>query len=175
MKLSDKLRAQYVQRWTTVHLTHRQSLAEHSFNVALIAMELSSIVFGDYDELFSNQVLYYAITHDLDEVITGDIPSPTKRRLIDFCPEIENILGTANAPNSLTEYSSEMVANIVKIADIIESAFQVKQHGDGIHARQVADDMSNIMAAAISKLKDESLRNAAWGIWHSLNNDQREW
>ncbi len=174
MKLADKLRAQYVKRWSTVHLTHQQSLAEHSFNVTMIALEISLMVFGEYDEIFSDKVMRHALFHDLDEIVTGDIPTPTKQRLIAHAPGIKDLLDTAPPPKA-TEHSKDAIRQIVKLADIIESAFHVKQHGDGIHARQVAIDVENKMKEAIAAVSDNAIKNAAWGIWNAINSDQRVW
>lgn len=174
MKLADKLRAQYVKRWSTVHLTHQQSLAEHSFNVTMIALEISLMVFGEYDEIFSDKVMRYALFHDLDEIVTGDIPTPTKQRLISHAPGIKDLLDTAPPPK-MSEYSDETIRHIVKLADIIESAFHVKQHGNGIHALQVAKDVESKMRDAIADTRDATIKNAAWGIWNAINSDQRVW
>src|SRR5690606_20843295 len=74
LHLTDALRASDVVRWQIVRVLKGQSVAEHSFNVALIALELADRLKVDRGE-----VLHYAILHDLPEVLTGDIPTPTKR------------------------------------------------------------------------------------------------
>lgn len=175
MKLSDRLRAQYVQRWSTVHLTHRQSLAEHSFNVAMIAMDLSSRIFGEHPAGLLDQIVRYALVHDLDEVITGDIPTPTKQRLLRHDPAIRGILEESFGSASIPADPESLTMKIVKLSDLMESAFHVKQHGDGIHARQVAGEVESILLDTIARLTDQELKDAATAVWSALNHDQREW
>lgn len=67
-----------VKRWHMINTQITQTLAEHSANVALLAFLIAKttpgMFFGD-----SHSVATHALIHDLSEVFTGDIPTPTKR------------------------------------------------------------------------------------------------
>ena len=71
----DKFRTLYqagaVKRYHTMRVHEHQSLAAHSWGVAMIIVQIS-------EEPPSAQLLQYALTHDLAEYETGDIPAPVK-------------------------------------------------------------------------------------------------
>jgi putative hydrolase of HD superfamily len=50
-----------------IGITHPESVADHSFSVAIIAM-----VFSDLQKLDTQKVLKMALLHDLSESVTGD-------------------------------------------------------------------------------------------------------
>ncbi len=66
----------HVPRWTIIRTNRYQSVATHSYYVILYSAQIAQCIAweGPMDSL-----LLYAINHDLDEIITGDIPSPYKR------------------------------------------------------------------------------------------------
>ena len=84
MNIHQKLRLSNIPRWTMVNTTRQQSVAEHSYNVTLIAMELAKRMsvgedYGGIDRFaIHKDIVLIAINHDLMEVLTGDIPAPTK-------------------------------------------------------------------------------------------------
>ena len=58
-------------RHSTTSQGRPESVAEHSWRVALMAMLLS----GEAEGVDLNKVLRMCVIHDLGEAITGDIPS----------------------------------------------------------------------------------------------------
>ena len=75
MKLSELMLVQGVARWHMVEMSRTQSVAEHSFNVTMIAGEFASHLRTE-EEVAA--VTMMALLHDVDEVYAGDTPSPTK-------------------------------------------------------------------------------------------------
>lgn len=75
---SPFLRAAIVPRWAIIKMAKPQSVAEHSFNVALITRAiLSNFIEQQLDD---NEIIVAALDHDwAEEIYTGDIPSPAKR------------------------------------------------------------------------------------------------
>lgn len=56
--------------WAVHGITNCESVADHSFGVALTALTLSELIAGDWDR---EKVLTMAILHDLAESVTGDL------------------------------------------------------------------------------------------------------
>lgn len=124
MGIHDLLRAGDVKRWTIVRTIVNQNVAEHTFNVAMISRKLATIL--DIDD---GPVIKAALEHDLDEIMTGDMPSPVKRRMRNagFCPD-----ALENRPDR-----GYVVHMIVKAADYMECILFLQENGVGRHAEQV--------------------------------------
>jgi len=94
-----ELRLSFVLRWCIVKCSRTQSVAEHSFNVAVITEKLCRVMrLGD---AATGMIVREALFHDRHEVYTGDIPSPAKHQERD------------------TNHWSHPL--IVKLADLIEA------------------------------------------------------
>ena len=126
LRLKDILRAQNVKRWIIVNTSRNQSLAEHTFNVIAITRELCSKL-----SIKDNYAIKYAFDHDLDEILTGDIPTPAKKRM-----GMQS--GDGYDGKSLDECSDIEVA-VVKVADILEAILFIEENGVGQHASEVMD------------------------------------
>jgi hypothetical protein len=116
MKIQDKLRASSVKRWHIVDTARDQTLAEHQWNVTMISLELCDVLeFKSWRPL----VTILALEHDIEEVCLGDIPSPAK-------------------PDKIWEkkWSPE---KIVRVADIIEALWFIRQFGLG-HTGRMAEE-----------------------------------
>lgn len=139
MYITDALSLSIVPRWVIVPTMRRQSVAEHSFNVAIIVQEL----FNRYPRLAERSegepfirrfnTIHHALHHDLDECVTGDIPRHAKkmvlrakRDMVELIPDRPDVGLTIN----------EM--EIVKLADIMEAATWLAINGVGLHAAAVS-------------------------------------
>jgi hypothetical protein len=120
MEIHDVMRASSVRRWHIVATSRSQSLAEHSFNVAQIALAILDEFKCGMREYWGGQVVLMAINHDLYEVYEGDIPSTAKPDK-DWSAIFAGIL------------SPEM---IVKAADVLETYTFLYEHKVGRHAEQ---------------------------------------
>lgn len=135
MNLKEQLRMAQVKRYPICFTNRDQSVAEHSFGVMLITMELCKYI---DDREVMDCALAYALTHDQDEVFTGDIPSPFKRELRAKCP--------ANCP-AVTEHSDPrcpvpaVVKAIVKLADNLEAIHYLNEYGGSRFAGEVLEDI----------------------------------
>lgn len=136
MNINDILLAQNIHRWTIVSTIRTQSLAEHSFNVCMIARDIA--VEADMDD---TNIVKYALDHDLDEIMTGDIPSPAKERL-----------------GIKTDYNGKSYARctpeercIVKAADLIDAYLFIKHNCHDRHGKQVYRYMENKLHKFISE------------------------
>jgi 5'-deoxynucleotidase len=75
----------YIERWSLMRSTLKESILTHSADVAIYAQALAAIgnaVFGK--NLDVGKAASVALYHDVSEVITGDLASPVKY----FNPEI---------------------------------------------------------------------------------------
>ena len=72
----------FVERWSIAPRHHHQSVAEHSFFVALYSSQLCDMLNISAEDRFI--VLDCALRHDAREVWSSDIPGPAKRSLIDL-------------------------------------------------------------------------------------------
>lgn len=79
MNLRNVLASGDVQRYHNARIT-TQSLSEHMWQVGIILQHI-------YPKC-SKKLLMYALTHDCEELYTGDIPAPIKAE----CPELKNVL-----------------------------------------------------------------------------------
>lgn len=69
-----------VSRWNIVWTLTNDTVANHSFFVTLYAREIAQILSwpGPMADL-----MFYALMHDAEEFVTGDIVGPTKREIVD--------------------------------------------------------------------------------------------
>jgi hypothetical protein len=141
-----------VPRWGIVRTVQKQSVAEHSFRVALMAPRVAVDYLGvskaDFETLFL--ISRYALLHDQWEAFTGDIPTPAKPgydmgyvyhhygdRIIE-----KTVYSLLNLP---------VVTDAVKIADIMESViFLGHEMMMGNHSvqslyRKLLDDLTAVM------------------------------
>ena len=103
--LRRNLRLQHVPRWGIVPTIRKQTVAEHSHGVTVIALWLLNRYLPDERE---TAVLEYAARHDEYESMTGDTPATAK------------ITGLI-VDNTPTGAYSKTTKNIVKVADFIEA------------------------------------------------------
>jgi len=160
-KLCNQLRLQYVKRWHVVHQTHDQSVAEHSINTAFIARELAARL--GLSHRIQDLVTVAALFHDIDEVITGDIPGPFKRTIP------EEVFGRSRLPE-VRILGAPPLARIVKLADMMETAWHAAVHGVTPHARQVAADCSADLFKALDDCPWQELADTAHTVWGDVLN-----
>lgn len=154
MNIHDRLRLMQVKRYGIFHMNRDQSVAEHSFNVAMIAIELIEPV---DDETLYVQVLGYALVHDMDEILSGDIPSPFKRKLRKECPSVIPVLD--GQPKA-----SDEVMNIVKLADMLEAIHYCREFGGSRASDEVLSDVEYKFDESVKwmKLHPLILEKAKW-------------
>lgn len=78
---NDILLAQHVKRWHMIRMGDKQSVAEHSYNVAMLTIKMLRDLDRDgaYGITAEEQlsVLEWALCHDIHEIEHGDVPSPS--------------------------------------------------------------------------------------------------
>jgi len=159
--LKDIARTGHVTRWHLVRTQREQGLAEHHYLVCMIAREMAKRILPDLSAEDRLLLYDYCLTHDLPELITGDWPTPAKRRIAAICAE-------RNIPNPLEileqEVDPELVALkrqvsdrpiglIVKLADLADSIVFSSAEGSGRHAERVTKNNRVLFNAKIDEAK----------------------
>lgn len=143
MTLYDFLRAGHVKRWHIVNTANTQSIAEHSFLVAMIAMHLHNEI-DPLNETDPTDTGVYALFHDITEVRTGDIPTPAKKFTREMmCGPDDDIFSKMESTllpyiPFLEGHPSDITLACVKMADVIEAAHWISENGMGKHAELVS-------------------------------------
>lgn len=61
------------ERWNNEHNIKKENVAEHSYSVVWITKIICLYLFEESNPKLENEILTYAIFHELDETLTGDI------------------------------------------------------------------------------------------------------
>ncbi|MFN0107331.1 MAG: HD domain-containing protein [Blastocatellia bacterium] len=144
--LTELMRLKAVPRtgWLLRGVRDVESVADHSFGVALIAMLLADLAQRQGLEPNVEKVLRMALLHDLTEARTGDLPNTIKRyfdkaslhaadeRIAD---EMLSGLGAIGEEYLLLwqeyEERSSLEARIVKAADKLDLLLQAREYEKG--------------------------------------------
>lgn len=105
-------KASRVKRWHTQQTIKEQNLAHHQWGVALIIME---ILPGSYNALRA------ALTHDLAESVTGDIPYFAKRSFPMLGKEADKEERKFNIRHDIHTYLTEEEQACLRWADMAEA------------------------------------------------------
>lgn len=145
MELIDRLRMAQVKRYPISHTSREQSVAEHSFGVVLITMDLMTSV---KDEDLRMEAVNYAVIHDAEEVYTGDIPSSFKRTLRAHFPGAAALLDGMNP-------TPVVVKSIVKLADYLEAIYFLREFGGSrLSQNVVLRDIEANFKTALEKFRE---------------------
>ena len=72
-------RQKYIRRWGLMRNMTEETLSEHSYDVAVLTHALCSIGNSVFDKSYdTGKAVSYALFHDVQEVYTGDMPTPAK-------------------------------------------------------------------------------------------------
>lgn len=153
----ELLHLSYVKRWVVAPTHREQSVAEHSYRVAIIAMHLAMAL--DRTEAQIHAVTVQALYHDADERLSGDIPGPVKSAEAGYLRDL-NTMSPAEC--------------IVKVADSIETGtFWLQWGNKGAwsghpYNRAPARDIDKINHYAA---KIPGLLEAACEVWEVITGD----
>lgn len=156
MPIDKCLDALYVQRWSLVGTDKESTVASHSFSVAMIAMEIRKRMYNKIG--FSEQeVCYFALTHDIREVLTGDVPTPVKTTMREVGFDPERMYPEIPAE----ETPGTGIRHIVKAADLIDNYVFISTHGIGTRARVAAIEVGGRLTEFLAGASPDLARAAA--------------
>ena len=134
LTIPELMRASHVKRWQIVLTSRPQSLAEHSFNVAMLAQ---SIAMRCEDAFLSSEQMFelvnWALLHDIIEIRTGDLATPFKDKLRKIGGD--DILDRAESDFDLgystlkQKYKGTEIEAIVKCADMVDAIYFLGESG----------------------------------------------
>lgn len=167
LTLLDLMRLQYVTRWNTVPVSKPQSVAEHSWAVAVIALRLADVAEQNGErmvgEIDRGKLAIAALYHDAPEVFTGDISTPTKmylKRIPDVSEALDDLENTAGDEYINSKlWKGGRADDVLKLADLYESWLYLREYGVGNYTfRQEADLKKRIDRFAEEKKLSETYR-----------------
>lgn len=117
-------RLSVVQRWAVVSTVRKQSVAEHSYNVAILSERIAREWFSIDDDAVLFALVRRALYHDWRESITGDPPSYMKWAINEV--GIDAVFGDYIEDHEVDlhpgpEAWANTVRGIVKVADYIDA------------------------------------------------------
>lgn len=164
LSLYDFLRARHVKRWHIVETSRAQTVAEHSWLVTVIALELNEQLKAlDGDLTCENeeilQLIGHAMFHDTPEIRTGDIPTPGKAllRQVNYVDGQDCDLFEATEQKLMPEIPyigggpDSRSLRIVKMADQIEAYAFITECGLGENSRYVSRLNRQALEARVEK------------------------
>lgn len=147
---SDILLAQHVKRWHMIRMQDRQSVAEHSYNVAMLTIRMLRDLDRDGAYGISPEeqlaVLDWALCHDIHEIEHGDVPSPSAVNRDDAEDIFWNKRGRENGPTLEAR-------NFVSLMDKVEAYLYFHHHGcDGRRGGEyISDYLHRRVEAALAQ------------------------
>jgi 5'-deoxynucleotidase len=168
---AEQLRACHVRRWHIVQVAREQTLAEHSFAVAVIAGSLAAAMrwTGLMQNNLQLKLLQWSLSHDIIEVRTGDTPTPFKRVLEQaggkgVFEKAEDLVDSDYA-GAYRQIRGTDIEVIVKLADQIEAIYFLQDNGIGAHAIRVLDGLREILSKMVNDIeKDYPHLNVREGV-----------
>lgn len=153
-QLLDLLALSHVPRWTIIATSRQQSVAEHSYRVAVIAQFIVDRI-KNINDRNGMTLLRWAIMHDGPEAKTGDVPTPFKRML--------NEAGgyDVHEAKACGWYSLEkgmvpaVKKSIVSLADTVEAISFISKWGIGEMAKRITDEMKKRLVLEAEAFEEE--------------------
>lgn len=72
-------RMKFIKRWQLMRSVREENIMEHSQSVAMLTHALCAIENGVYGgAVDAAKAVFYAVYHEVSEVMTGDLPTPVK-------------------------------------------------------------------------------------------------
>lgn len=137
--LTPKLlyRAGSVDRWQIVRTIRHQTLAEHSFMVAMLSLFVCDEI--GVPERMRYSILLHALHHDLPEIITGDMSTVAKDIIKnEGCVQaIEAVDNVFPKVPEIAERVGNLGRRVVKLADLIDAIVFLDVEGVGSHSKKV--------------------------------------
>lgn len=152
-----------VPRWSVLWTLNRDVLANHSYYVAMYARSVARTI--DWNGNYA-MLLFLALTHDLDETVTGDIVSVVKSEILDqhrcddfvdlkmrermpgLMSEIDYILG--DPTNKAHQREIDEAWRVITVADRLDALLFLigeQRMGNGVIAPRIPSAEARLLSA----------------------------
>lgn len=179
----------FVPRWAIVRTVRPQSVANHSYFVAVYTNDLCLLL--DVPIKVHLAALQYALCHDWDEIFTGDIPGPHKHKLLrlltvknawtkqirKWAEKVFPSLGQREGLGFLSDEERKTVKSIVKVADFLDAACFLGtecQIGNSNAQEWFVDQSVSCVDAVVElgkvmDLKEDTVSDVIESVWVAVN------
>lgn len=170
--------ASVVPRWSVLWTLTRDTVANHSYYVTMYSWSIAALITWSTDHAM---LMYLALTHDLDETITGDLVSPIKREILDpdrydafVSRKMAERLPTVEVTLKGFERSSVLSGQrkayddawrIIAVADRLDALLFLigeQRMGNGVIAPRIPEVKSRLHAAFMELPKVKQELEALW-------------
>ena len=122
-----------VRRWSHAYCHKEEFILEHTAVVAIIALKIGKDLGADMGSLLTK-----ALVHDMEEVITGDVPTPTKYSNATITKEFRKLerlaaheVATAFGEWAFNDWAASkdhtIEGQIIRLADCAAVVFKINQ------------------------------------------------
>ena len=139
--LFNMIRGGAIKRYHTLEIIGEQSVASHSWGVAMILQYL--------DPNVSKEAILRALTHDVAELFTGDVPAPVKwdnPDLVEVLKRIEDKYESDKGPKvsstAILPYSEENRASGLIYSGIFNSTSGINETNQFIQGLKITKDLN---------------------------------
>ena len=150
-----------IKRWIKIEMARDQSVAEHSFNVGVLALSLYDFMQQDvpHNSFERTSIMEWSMVHDLDEIETGDIPADFKNAVRAIAGEravdeaVDNIMAI-KAPSFVGKkrgMKDSYPYDVVKIADKLEEILFNQKFGRDDRAENAQVDALRLLRQRLLK------------------------
>lgn len=162
-----------IQRFSMLKMCHPENVLEHTGMVCIFSYIITDHLNQIKQTISIGEVMRRAVTHDLDETITGDVPRPTKYFSKELRKEMtklemDGIDNLARRLNIATLTMDHAVAKehkegaIVALADIMAAIHRVWEEAiiyNNHHFVQPAKGMQRVLDNVIQRIKEQEFFN----------------
>lgn len=104
-------KARYTPRFSTYRLQSKDNVAEHSYTVTMFTLLLCKLLKGEGLVVDQGKALAFAVMHDFEETLMGDVISPTKAYMEEdyqfaAADQVHKVLGAFPGKESGSLYGS---------------------------------------------------------------------
>ena len=148
----EVMRLSNLKRWGIVEMSRTQSVAEHSYNVAMIAAYIVDRLPSEIKPAgLRENVINWSLIHDLPELVTGDIPTPIKALIKTSLDGAEKDLfpRISSYKDSLCELSRA----ICKTADYIDAIQFANRFCVDSRKEEIIDEMKENLGEMIDNME----------------------
>lgn len=179
------LRLTEVSRWGIVATSRQQSVGEHSYRVCMIALAMfdymeAGVPHNSFDRI---SIASLAMTHDIFEILSGDLDSifklATKAQFPDvYNAVVENMaLQRRDSGDLYRQVSGDeramkgtIIEAIVKLSDYVEALIYLDQYGtNSRHAQQIRDNVLERMWLKLEEFRRQHSYGADQAKWDRIN------